>query len=84
MVGGIVTTGEKGAIGQRSELQREKLKKVKECLEIVKERTPEAFDKREFMIRTYAITKMSYGCGVNMNTISQNDKLAGTVHNVLT
>ena len=85
LVGGIVTTGEKkAAAGQRSKLQKEKTKKVRDCLNIIKERTPGAFDKREFMIGTYAITKMTYGCGVNMNTISQNNKLAGTVHNVLT
>ena len=60
LVGGVVTTGERGAEGQRAELQKEKVKKVRECLESVKERTPETVEKSEFMIGTYAITKMTW------------------------
>ena len=69
LVGGIVTTGEKGAKakGERTGLQKEKVNKVKECLEIIQEKTPVTFEKTEFMIGTYTITKMTYGCGAPCN-----------------
>ena len=83
LVGGIVTTGQaQQSLAQRANLQEQKRDKVKDSLTLV-ERTGASFEKREQLIGTYAITKMTYGCGVNLNTWDQNSRISGRVHNVL-
>ena len=81
LVGGIVTSGQLGPTNiERSKLQDKKRDEFKDAMKRIAS-TPQAFEAREMLIGTYAMTKKTYACGANMEGPRELTNERGSVHN---